>query len=56
MTTGQLVGFESGLERDHLVLMDFAAVAQIASQPFWPYWRGDSRERRHARGFELLRT
>lgn len=34
-TTGQHVGFESWLERDYLVLMDFdLAVVQIASQPF----------------------
>lgn len=44
------VGFESWLERDHLMLMDFdPAVAAVASQPFWLCWRDeDDRPRRHA--------
>lgn len=38
-TTGGHVGFESWLERDHLVALDFdRSVAGIASQPFWLYW------------------
>jgi hypothetical protein len=38
-TTGEHVGFESWLERDHLVALDFdRSVAGIASQPFWLYW------------------
>ena len=39
-TTGCHVGFESWLERDHLMLMDFdPAVTAVASQPFWLRWR-----------------
>ncbi|MCQ0025079.1 TnsA-like heteromeric transposase endonuclease subunit [Streptomyces somaliensis DSM 40738] len=38
-TTGRHVGFESWLERDRLVLMDFdPGVVGIASQPFWLHW------------------
>jgi hypothetical protein len=33
------VGFESWLERDHVVGLDFdRSVVGIASQPFWLYW------------------
>lgn len=39
-TTGGHVGFESWLERDHVMLLDFdPAVTGIASQPFWLRWR-----------------
>jgi hypothetical protein len=35
-TDGGHVGYESWLERDHLVAMDFdSTVVGIASQPFW---------------------
>lgn len=38
-TTGGHVGFESWLERDHLMLLDHdPAVVGIASQPFWLFW------------------
>jgi hypothetical protein len=38
-TTGAHVGFESWLERDHVMLLDFdASVVDIASQPFWLSW------------------
>jgi hypothetical protein len=38
-TTGGHVGFESWLERDQLMLLDFdPAVTGIASQPFWLRW------------------
>ncbi|WP_442819833.1 TnsA-like heteromeric transposase endonuclease subunit [Streptomyces sp. NBC_00841] len=38
-TTGQHVGFESWLERDRLLLMDFdPQVVGVASQPFWVHW------------------
>jgi hypothetical protein len=52
-TTGAHVGFESWLERDHLMLMDFdLAVRAVSSQPFWLRWRdGDGRVRRHAPDF-----
>src|SRR5215471_7667625 len=40
-TTGGHVGFESWLERDHLLALDFdPAVTGIASQPFWLRWTG----------------
>jgi hypothetical protein len=49
-TTGQHVGFESWLDRDRLLLLDFdPKVTGIASQPFWLYWHDGERERRHAR-------
>jgi hypothetical protein len=52
-TTGTHVGFESWLERDHLMLMDFdLAVRAVASQPFWLRWRDeDGHVRRHAPDF-----
>ncbi len=52
-TTGAHVGFESWLERDHLMLMDFdLAVRAVSSQPFWLRWRdGEKRFRRHAPDF-----
>lgn len=52
-TSGAHVGFESWLERDHLMLMDFdPAVRAVSSQPFWLHWRdGDGRARRHAPDF-----
>jgi hypothetical protein len=48
-TTDSHVGFESWLERDHLMLMDFdPEVTAVASQPFWLHWRdGDDKGRRH---------
>lgn len=37
--TGGHVDFESWLERDHVMALDFdAAVVGIASQPFWLRW------------------
>jgi hypothetical protein len=47
--TGTHVGFESWLERDHLMLMDFdPRVRAVSSQPFWLTWRDDrGRSRRH---------
>lgn len=52
-TTGIHVGFESWLERDHLMLMDFdPGVRAVSSQPFWLRWRaGQGRVRRRAPGF-----
>lgn len=41
-TMGGHVGFESWLERDHVMLLDFdASVVVIASQPFWLHWHED---------------
>ncbi|MFD4655812.1 TnsA-like heteromeric transposase endonuclease subunit [Kitasatospora sp. NPDC058444] len=55
-TTGQHVGFESWLERDRLVLMDFdPAVVGIGSQPFWLHWHDGERERRHAPDYFVRR-
>lgn len=51
-TMGGHVGYESWVERDHLVGLDFdQAVTSIASQPFWLYWRMDGSPRRHAPDF-----
>jgi hypothetical protein len=52
-TTGAHVGFESWLERDHLMLMDFdPAVRAVSSRPFWLRWRDrEGRARRHAPDF-----
>lgn len=49
-TTDGHVGFESWLERDHVMLLDFdALVTGIASQPFWLSWPGEAGTRvRHA--------
>lgn len=49
-TTGAHVGYESWLERDHVMLLDFdPEVVAIAAQPFWLRWRdGAGRSRRHA--------
>lgn len=41
-TMSRHVGFESWLERDHVMLLDFDAdVVGIASQPFWLHWHDD---------------
>lgn len=51
-TTGRHVGYESWLERDHLMLLDFdPAVTAVASQPFWLHWHDGRRSRRHAPDF-----
>jgi len=44
------VGYESWLERDHLMLLDFdPTVVGVAAQPFWLSWVGeDGQTRRHA--------
>lgn len=56
-TTGQHVGFESWLERDRLLLMDFdPQVAGVASQPFWLHWHDGARERRHAPDYFVRRV
>ncbi len=49
-TTGGHVGFESWLERDHLILLDHdPAVVGVASQPFWLFWAtADGKSRSHA--------
>jgi hypothetical protein len=51
-TTGRHVGYESWLERDHLMLLDLdPAVTAVASQPFWLHWHDGRRSRRHAPDF-----
>jgi hypothetical protein len=52
-TAGTHVGFESWLERDHLMLMDFdPTVRAVASQPFWLRWHDErGKARRHAPDF-----
>lgn len=41
-TTGDHVGFESWLERDHVMMMDFDPdITGIASQPFWLHWQDE---------------
>ena len=49
-TTGAHVGFESWVERDHVMLLDFDPdVVGVSSQPFWLSWTGqDGAARRHA--------
>jgi hypothetical protein len=44
------VGYESWLERDNLMLLDFdSAVAAVASQPFWLFWNNkQGKVRSHA--------
>jgi hypothetical protein len=45
-TTGGHVGFESWLERDHAMVLDFdPAVVGIASQPFWLAWTDQAGKR-----------
>jgi hypothetical protein len=46
---GRHVGYESWLERDHVMLLDFEPeIATVASQPFWLRWVGEGGDRRHA--------
>lgn len=48
------VGFESWLERDHAIVLDFdPQVVAFASQPFWLHWRdaGTGQARAHAPDF-----
>jgi hypothetical protein len=49
-TDGVHLGYESWLERDHLMAMDFdRTVVGIASQPFWLFWIAeDGKARSHA--------
>jgi len=49
-TMGRHVGYESWLERDQLMLLDFDPdVVGIASQPFWLFWTDASRDGGRAR-------
>ena len=43
-TTGRHVGYESWLERDHLMVLDVdPTIVGIASQPFWLHWQDDDK-------------
>ncbi len=49
VTTGRHVGFESWVERDVAMMLDFdREVTGYSSQPFWLCWHDGARERRHA--------
>ena len=38
-TVGHRIGFESWVERDHLIALDFdPSVTAMVSQPFWLHW------------------
>lgn len=51
-TTGGHVGYESWLQRDQVMLMDFdPEVVAISSQPFWLSWSSAGGSRRHAPDF-----
>ena len=56
-TVGRHVGFESWLERDHLMLLDFdPRVVGVSSQPFWLTWTGEeSKARAHVPDFFVRR-
>ena len=48
----RLVEFESWLERDHALLLDFdPQVLAFAAQPFWLWWTEQGARRRHAPDF-----
>ena len=56
-TSSRHVGYESWLERDHAMLLDFDPdVTGFASQPFWFYWPDEARRRRHAPDFFARRS
>ncbi|WP_308402645.1 TnsA-like heteromeric transposase endonuclease subunit [Streptomyces sp. AC550_RSS872] len=51
------VGFESWLEQDRLLLLDFDPhLVGIGSQPFWLHWHDGERERRHAPDYFVRRA
>jgi hypothetical protein len=48
-TLRDLVGFESWLERDRVMVLDFSPeVVSFSSQPLWLTWRAGTKNRRHA--------
>nr|WP_278184668.1 TnsA-like heteromeric transposase endonuclease subunit [Parafrankia irregularis] len=56
-TLGDHVGFESWLERDHVMLLDFDPdVVALSAQPFWLRWHDGVRPRRHAPDFFVRRA
>lgn len=49
---GKHIGYESWLEREHAMLLDFEPdVADFASQPYCLHWTNVERKRRHCAGF-----
>lgn len=51
-TTGGHVGYESWLQRDQVMLLDFdPGVVSVSSQPFWLTWSSAGGSRRHAPDF-----
>jgi hypothetical protein len=56
-TMGRHVGYESWLERDHVMLLDFdPQVTAFASQPFWLRWLSRGRVRRHLPDYFVRRV
>lgn len=56
-TMGRHVGYESWVERDVAMMLDFdPQVVAFSSQPFWLCWPGERRERRHAPDFFARRA
>jgi hypothetical protein len=57
VTTDRHLGYESWLERDHAMLLDFdPQVTGFASQPFWLFWPQGQRTRSHAPDFFARRA
>lgn len=51
-TNGRHVGYESWVERDVAMMLDFdPAVTAFSSQPFWLHWPDGKGQRRHAPDF-----
>lgn len=56
-TTGRHVGYESWLERDVVMTLDFdPEIVGIASQPFWLHWHDGHRPRRHCPDYFVRRS
>lgn len=56
-TMGRHVGYESWVERDVAMMLDFdPGITTFCSQPFWLCWPGAGRERRHAPDFFARRA
>lgn len=52
VTSDRHVGYESWLERDHAMALDFdPTVVGFASQPFWLHWHDGRQTRSHAPDF-----
>jgi hypothetical protein len=54
---GEHVGYESWVERDVAMLLDFdPEIVGFSAQPFWLLWSGERGERKHAPDFFARRT